>query len=219
MYPGIVICRVDAPIYFANTQNIREKIDKYELAAGRNIVSIMANKETVDREETDDGATTFEMLTSLTNVNDIRYIVVDMSPVSHIDTAGIHLLEEMWKEYGKRNVQLCLCNPEIFVMEKLCASGLAEKVGIDYIYCNTHDAVKSCLSKMEQGATSLSNQGEILGSDIERSLSGLERNVNSTEANEPMSNDDSVKELIRRSTSCNLKKRSFTNTDVEENAV
>jgi len=219
MYPGIVICRVDAPIYFANTQNIREKIDKYELAAGRNIVSIMANKETVDREETDDGATTFEMLTSLTNVNDIRYIVVDMSPVSHIDTAGIHLLEEMWKEYGKRNVQLCLCNPEIFVMEKLCASGLAEKVGIDYIYCNTHDAVKSCLSKMEQGATSLSNQGEILGSDIERSLSGLERNVNSTEANEPMSNDDSVKESIRRSTSCNLKKRSFTNTDVEENAV
>jgi len=72
---------------------------------------------------------------------------------------------------------------------------------------------------MEQGATSLSNQGEILGSDIERSLSGLERNVNSTEANEPMSNDDSVKESIRRSTSCNLKKRSFTNTDVEENAV
>ena len=29
-YDGIVIVRVDAPIYFANTQNIREKIQKYE---------------------------------------------------------------------------------------------------------------------------------------------------------------------------------------------
>lgn len=35
-YDGIVVVRVDAPIYFANTQNIREKIQKYEKRASEN---------------------------------------------------------------------------------------------------------------------------------------------------------------------------------------
>ncbi len=33
-YDGILIVRIDAPIYFANTQNIREKVQKYERRVG-----------------------------------------------------------------------------------------------------------------------------------------------------------------------------------------
>lgn len=36
LYDGILIVRVDAPIYFANTQNIREKVRKYEQRASKN---------------------------------------------------------------------------------------------------------------------------------------------------------------------------------------
>jgi len=192
LYPGIVICRIDAPIYFANTQNIREKIDKYELAAARNAINMVANEDTPERVEDTENDASFEMLTSLTNIREIRYIVVDMSPVSHIDTAGIHLLEEMWKEYNKRKIQLCLCNPEIFVMEKLWASGLAGKIGVDYIYCNTHDAVKSCLSKMEQRTSSISDQEE--KADIERSLSSLKHNESAMEGSVLIANGDGLED-------------------------
>ena len=37
-YDGIVMVRIDAPIYFANTQNVREKIMKYERVAEQQMV-------------------------------------------------------------------------------------------------------------------------------------------------------------------------------------
>ena len=37
-YDGIVVVRIDAPIYFANTQNIRDKVRKYETNAKREIM-------------------------------------------------------------------------------------------------------------------------------------------------------------------------------------
>lgn len=37
-YDGIVMVRIDAPIYFANTQNVREKIMKYERLAEEQLV-------------------------------------------------------------------------------------------------------------------------------------------------------------------------------------
>jgi len=149
-YPGIVICRIDAPIYFANTQNIRDKIEaEFELAAGLGTATMVANEEVANEaEEIGDPAST-ELLTPLTRTDEIRYIVIDMSPVPYIDTAGVKLLEEVLKDYSDRDVRLCFCNPEISVMNKLRASGLIAKIGINNIYCNTYDAVKSCLAEME----------------------------------------------------------------------
>eukprot|EP00587_Corethron_hystrix_P002728 CAMPEP_0113319574 /NCGR_PEP_ID=MMETSP0010_2-20120614/13716_1 /TAXON_ID=216773 ORGANISM="Corethron hystrix, Strain 308" /NCGR_SAMPLE_ID=MMETSP0010_2 /ASSEMBLY_ACC=CAM_ASM_000155 /LENGTH=747 /DNA_ID=CAMNT_0000177159 /DNA_START=94 /DNA_END=2337 /DNA_ORIENTATION=- /assembly_acc=CAM_ASM_000155 len=147
-YDGLVMCRIDAPIYFANTQNIREKLNKYELVAERDAMEAMKDKSD-EGEDNKDSPISFDMLNSLTYFTKVHFIVIDMSPVSHIDTSGVHLLEEMHRDYQKRGLQMCLCNPNHYVMEKLFSSGLADKIGTNYIYCNTHDAVKDCLKEIE----------------------------------------------------------------------
>lgn len=117
-YDGIVIVRVDAPIYFANTQNIREKIQKYEHRSAEN------NKE-------------------------VQFIIIEFSAVAHIDTSALHTIHEMNNNYLKRNIRLCITNPNAKVMERLVSSGLAEEIGMDHIFVSTHDAVNFCLNEMD----------------------------------------------------------------------
>lgn len=122
-YNQIVITRIDAPVYFANVQHVREKLQKYE-----------ENAVTID--EVDEG-------------NKIKFMIVDCSPVSHVDSSALHILKDMCIDYQTRDVQLCLCNPNIKVMVKLVSSGLVELIGEEYIFVSTQDAVQACLTELE----------------------------------------------------------------------
>lgn len=121
-YDGIVLVRIDAPIYFANTQNIREKILKYERVAEEQLAET-------------NGA--------------VKYMVLEFSPVSHIDTSALHVFMDLTKTYEARNIQLCICNPGVSVMERLCLSGLADAIGRDHIFTSIHDCVNWCLDEMD----------------------------------------------------------------------
>jgi len=55
----------------------------------------------------------------------------------------------MCTDYQNRDVQLCICNPNIKVMVKLVSSGLVEIIGEDYIFVSTQDAVQACLAELE----------------------------------------------------------------------
>ena len=118
---------MDAPLYFANAQNVREKIRKYRLAA--------------------------EEDTAYQN-GDVKYLILDLTPVSHIDTTALHVLEDMCDNYKSRNQQLCFCNPSLVVMKRFDSIGFTEQVGRRYFFSCTHDAVKWCLSEMDMDATS-----------------------------------------------------------------
>jgi MFS superfamily sulfate permease-like transporter len=59
--PGIVACRVDAPMYFANVQYIHDRLRKYVARAGQ--YSEAAGMP-------------------------LQYLLLDMSPVTHIDSTG-----------------------------------------------------------------------------------------------------------------------------------
>ena len=61
-YDQLIVTRVDAPMYFANIQHVRDKIMKYT----ENAAKILKDKE-------------------------LRYVIVDCSPVSHIDTSALHI--------------------------------------------------------------------------------------------------------------------------------
>jgi len=117
-YKKLVVTRIDAPIYFANVQHVRDKLQKYEMNAAK-------------------------------NEGDVKFVIVDCSPVSHIDTSALHILHDMCTDYEKRGVRLCLCNPNITVMSKLESSGLVEEIGEKYIFVSTQDAVQSCLDELE----------------------------------------------------------------------
>lgn len=125
-YDGVVIFRVDAPLFFANTQHVREKLIKYERAAER------------------------EMAEAQSSVTQVRYIIWNLSSVPHIDTTALFILLDLCVTYKARGVRLCFSNPTLSVMESLESCGLEEKVGRKHIFVSTHDALTYCLERLDQ---------------------------------------------------------------------
>ena len=138
-YDGIVIVRIDAPLYFANALNIREKIRKYRVAAEKEI-------------EAHNGS--------------VRYVILECSPVSHVDTSALHELENMNTNHLSRGQQLIFSNPNQKVMHRFRSSGLVEKVGSDHFFPCLHDAVSWCLHEMDTEAISL-HESVTGGVDVE----------------------------------------------------
>jgi len=125
MYDSMVLCRIDSPIYFANAQYVRDKINKYVKNA---------EKKSEDK---------------------VKYIIVDMSPVSHVDTTAMHILNDLYKDCKSKEKQLCFCNPSVRVMEKLRLDGFIDTVGPSSFFVSVHDAVDSCLIQLEEGTVTV----------------------------------------------------------------
>ncbi|XP_004485559.1 high affinity sulfate transporter 2-like [Cicer arietinum] len=115
--PGMLIIRVDSAIYFSNSNYIKDRILKW-----------------LSDEETQRIASEFPS---------IQYLIVEMSPVTDIDTSGIHAFEDLLKSLKKREVQLILANPGPIVTEKLDASKLRVLIGEDKIFLTVGDAVET----------------------------------------------------------------------------
>jgi hypothetical protein len=60
----------------------------------------------------------------------------------------------MVDNYRLRGQELVFANPSLRVMERLVASGLAQKIGEEYFFASLHDAVHWCLTKMDCQAVS-----------------------------------------------------------------
>ncbi|WRX13889.1 STAS domain - like 4 [Theobroma cacao] len=122
--PGILIVRVDSAIYFSNSNYVKERILRW-----------LADEEEQLKEN-------FQPR--------IMYLIVEMSPVTDIDTSGIHALEELFRSLEKRDVKLVLANPGPVVVDKLHASKFPELIGEDRIFLTVADAVLTCAPKMEE---------------------------------------------------------------------
>ncbi|KAL0412695.1 UNVERIFIED_CONTAM: Sulfate transporter 1.3 [Sesamum radiatum] len=121
--PGVLIVRVDSAIYFSNSNYIRERI-----------LRLLADEEEEQKAN---------------NRPRIQYLIVEMSPVTDIDTSGIHALEDLYKNLQKRDVQLVLANPGQIVLDKFHTSDFANTVGDDKIFLTVADAVMTLAPKME----------------------------------------------------------------------
>ncbi|KAH7524438.1 sulfate transporter 1.2 [Ziziphus jujuba] len=124
--PGVLIVRVDSAIYFSNSNYIKERILRWL---------------TDEEEETKGSYTT-----------NIQFLIVEMSPVTDIDTSGIHAFEELYRSLQKRDVQLVLANPGPVVIDKLHASNFANLIGEDKIFLTVADAVGTCCPKLVEEA-------------------------------------------------------------------
>lgn len=119
--PGVLIVRVDSAIYFSNSNYIKDRILRWL---------------------TDED----EQLTAK-GLPQIQHVIVEMSPVTDIDTSGIHALEDLHKSLHKRDIQLILANPGTAVIDKLHTSKLDDVIGHDKIFLTVADAVRSCHPK------------------------------------------------------------------------
>uniref|UniRef100_A0A1D1Y9P6 Sulfate transporter 3.1 n=1 Tax=Anthurium amnicola TaxID=1678845 RepID=A0A1D1Y9P6_9ARAE len=116
--PGVLILRIDAPIFFANANYLRERITRW-----------------IDDEE--------DRL-RLREDGSLQYVILDMGAVGSIDTSGISMLEEVKKTTDRRGLKLALANPGGEVMKKLDKSKVMESIGQERIFLTVGDAVGAC---------------------------------------------------------------------------
>jgi high affinity sulfate transporter 1 len=115
--PGMLIVRVDSAIYFSNSNYIKDRILKW--------------------------LTDEEIIRTSSEYPSIQYLIVEMSPVTDIDTSGIHAFEDLLKSLKKKDVQLLVANPGPIVVEKFHASKLTGLIGEDKIFLTVGDAVST----------------------------------------------------------------------------
>ncbi|CAK9858862.1 unnamed protein product [Sphagnum jensenii] len=124
IYHGMIILRIDSPIYFANINFIKDRLREFELQAG---VSSKRGHDT----------------------GRLHFLIIEMSPVTYIDSTGIHAIKEIYQEYKARNIQIALCNPNHKVMVTLARAGIPQLIGESWYFVRVHDAVQVCTSLLQ----------------------------------------------------------------------
>ncbi|KAF7055130.1 hypothetical protein CFC21_062699 [Triticum aestivum] len=119
--PGVMIVRVDSAIYFTNSNYVKERILRW-----------LRDEEDQQQEQ---------------KLSKTEFLIVELSPVTDIDTSGIHALEELLKALEKRKIQLILANPGPAVIQKLRSAKFTELIGDDKIFLSVGDAVKKFAPK------------------------------------------------------------------------
>ncbi|XP_027185401.1 sulfate transporter 4.1, chloroplastic-like [Coffea eugenioides] len=123
-YNGIVIVRVDSPIYFANISYIKDRLREYEYEID---VSTSRGPE----------------------VERIYFVIIEMAPVTYIDSSAVQALKDLYQEYKSRNIQVAISNPNRDVLLTLTRSGLVDLIGKEWYFVRVHDAVQVCLQHVQ----------------------------------------------------------------------
>ncbi|KAK1422463.1 hypothetical protein QVD17_25598 [Tagetes erecta] len=113
--PSFAILGIEAPIYFANSTYLQERILRWI------------------REE--------EEWLAANNGSSLKCVIIDMTAVTGIDTSGLAMIKELKKMLEKRSLQLVLANPGGSVMEKLHQSNILESFRLEGVYLTVDEAV------------------------------------------------------------------------------
>ncbi|CAI0465807.1 unnamed protein product [Linum tenue] len=127
--PGVMILQIDAPVYFANANYLRERISRW-----------------IDEEE--------DKLKSRGG-SSLQFVILDMTcefiknhyislAIGNIDTSGISMLEEVKKNTDRKELKLVLANPRSEVIKKLDKSQFIKTIGQEWIYLTVAEAVAAC---------------------------------------------------------------------------
>ncbi|XP_065872953.1 sulfate transporter 4.1, chloroplastic-like isoform X2 [Euphorbia lathyris] len=123
-YSGIVIVRIDAPIYFANISYIKDRLREYELDVDK---STRRGPEVLR----------------------IYFVILEMAPVTYIDSSAVQALKDLYHEYKSRDIQIAISNPHCEVLLTLAKAGLVELIGKEWYFVRVHDAVQVCLQHVQ----------------------------------------------------------------------
>ncbi|KAF3434102.1 hypothetical protein FNV43_RR25205 [Rhamnella rubrinervis] len=118
--PGILVLQLGSPIYFANSNYIRERVLRW----------IQEEQSKYSKPEEDDIM--------------IEHVLLDLTGVSTIDVTGIETLIELRRTLEGKGIEVAIINPNLNVTEKLIASHFIDKIGEENIYLSIGDAVDAC---------------------------------------------------------------------------
>lgn len=123
-YHGIVIVRIDAPIYFANISYIKDRLREYEV----NVEGSTRRGPEVER---------------------IYFVIIEMAPVTYIDSSAIQAFKDLHQEYETRGIQIAISNLNREVLLTLTKSGVVDLIGKEWYFVRVHDAVQVCLQHVQ----------------------------------------------------------------------
>lgn len=127
---GMMLARVGASIYFANMQYIVERLRKFTLRAQEAAVAEGRPR--------------------------VQFIVLDLSPVQHIDASAVRDFFDFAREMADLGVCLVAANPSPHVAAIFERSGLQAALGPQSLFVRVHDAVEHCRLRLEEaGQTDL----------------------------------------------------------------
>jgi sulfate transporter 4 len=123
-YNGIVIVRIDAPIYFANISYIKDRLREFELEVDPS----RSRGPEVDR---------------------VYFLILEMAPVTYIDSSAVQALKDLHQEYRSRDIQVAISNPNREVLLTLAKAGVVDLIGKAWYFVRVHDAVQVCLQLVQ----------------------------------------------------------------------
>ncbi|CAL5430691.1 unnamed protein product [Camellia sinensis] len=130
--PGFLILSIEASINFANSSYLNERILRW-----------IEDYEAEEEEQTK-------------KQSGLRFVILDLSAVSAIDTSGVSLLKDLRKAVENKGLELVLVNPLGEVMEKLQCGDEAHDVFSrpDCLFLTVGEAVASLLSTVKAQSSS-----------------------------------------------------------------
>ena len=134
-FPGILLYRIDAPLYFANVNYIRDQLRGYILEAQAGSTGSL-----------------------------VQYVIIEMSPMSHIDATGLSALMEIIQELEEQGIQLALANPSVSVIRKLELDNIPQRLGREWIFVRMHDALQFCQVSSSALLACMSSVAQVLES-------------------------------------------------------
>ncbi|KAI3410269.1 STAS domain-containing protein [Psidium guajava] len=127
--PGFLILSIEAPINFANTTYLNERILRW-----------------IEDHETEE---------DVKKQSSLRFVILDLSAVSAIDTSGVSLFLDLRKAMDKKGIELVLVNPLGEVMEKLQRADEGQDLlRPDNLYLTVGEALASLSSSVKAQSTS-----------------------------------------------------------------
>ncbi|KDP32302.1 hypothetical protein JCGZ_13227 [Jatropha curcas] len=121
--PGVLVLQLGSPIYFSNSNYIRERIFRWI------------------RDEED----IVELKGSI-----VEHVLLDLSGVTSIDTTGIETLIEICKMLNAKEIKMVIINPRLDVLEKMIRSHFVDKIGKESIFLSIEDAVEASLFSLSK---------------------------------------------------------------------
>jgi len=128
--PGTLIVRLGSSMYFANVAYIRDHIWKLvrEFSGGEEgLPSAALTKQPV------------------------RYIIMEMTPVTTVDSTAVHMLEDMNRDLKERGIRVAYATVSTRVEKTLRLSGSIEKIGAHWFFPSVHAAVQFCSQHQQKG--------------------------------------------------------------------
>ncbi|TMW88451.1 hypothetical protein EJD97_018553 [Solanum chilense] len=115
--PGMLILKLGSPIYFPNSNYVRERILRW-----------VRDEQSLENSQR----------------NEIEYLLLDFGGVTSIDITGVETLKELRRCLAAKNIKIILINPRLGVMEKLITTKFIDLLGKESIFLTIEEAIENC---------------------------------------------------------------------------